>query len=80
MSERRKTPRNRVLKGARLLLGNRAVMDCVVRNISGTGAGIDIPNALGMPDRVNMALDDKASTRRCRSVWRKLCKIGVEFN
>ena len=79
MEERRKATRTRVLKGAKLLLGKLSVIDCVVRNISGTGAGVELPNALDLPETLELTLDRSHSFRRCRCVWRKLTRVGVEF-
>ena len=40
MQERRKRPRLRVLKSAKLVLGKSSVFDCVVRDLTNVGAGI----------------------------------------
>ena len=79
MQERRKVTRTRVLKGAKLLLGKISVIDCVVRNITSAGAGVELPNTLDLPETMDMTFDSSHSFRRCRCVWRKLTKLGVEF-
>ncbi len=79
MQERRKVTRTRIFKGAKLLLGKLSVIDCVVRNITGAGAGIEVPNALEVPETLEMTLGGSHSFRRCRCVWRKLTRLGVEF-
>jgi PilZ domain len=79
MQERRKITRTRVFKGAKLLLGKLSVIDCVVRNITSAGAGVELPNALDLPETLDVTFDGSHSFRRCRCVWRKLTRIGVEF-
>jgi hypothetical protein len=79
MQERRKLIRTRVLKGAKLLFGKSSVIDCVVRNLTNRGAGLDVPNMNGLPENLDLTFDAGRSTRRSRFVWRKFKKAGVEF-
>lgn len=79
MQERRKLIRTRVLKGAKMLLGKSSVIDCVVRNLTGRGAGLEVPNTGGLPETLDLTMDAGHSVRRGRLVWRKLNKAGVEF-
>jgi hypothetical protein len=79
MQERRKIARTRVLKGAKMLFGKFSVIDCVVRNLTNSGAGLEVPSASDLPRRVDLTLDAGHSIRQCRLVWRKLNKAGVEF-
>ena len=79
MQERRSVTRIRVLKGAKFLLGNSSVRDCVVRNLTNTGAGIEIPNTIELPDQLELTFDGGRSFRNCRLAWRKIGKTGVEF-
>jgi hypothetical protein len=79
MQERRRRPRMRVLKSAKLILGGSSVFDCVVRDLTNLGAGIDIPKAIDLPEVLEMTFDDGRSIRACRRVWRTLSKTGVEF-
>jgi hypothetical protein len=79
MQERRKITRTRVLKGAKFLLGNSSVRDCVVCNLTNAGAGIEVPNTIELPEALDLAFNGSRSFRRCRLVWRKISKTGVEF-
>ena len=79
MQERRKVTRTRVLKRAKMLLGNFSVVDCVARDLTNSGAGLQIPSANELPESLDLTLDDGRSIRRCRLVWRKLNRAGVEF-
>jgi hypothetical protein len=79
MQERRKIARTRVLKGAKFLLGKSSVRDCVVRNLTNAGAGVEVPNTIDLPADLGLTFNGSRTSRRCRLVWRKLSKTGVEF-
>ncbi len=79
MQERRKITRTRVLKGAKFLLKNSSVRDCVVRDLSNAGACVEVPNTIELPEELDLTFDGGRSLRRCRVVWRKISKTGVEF-
>ena len=79
MAERRGYTRSRVLKGAKLIVGCSAVLDCVVRNLTNVGARIEIPNTVDLPDKFDMTFDRGRSRRPRRVVWRRLNEAGVKF-
>lgn len=79
MQERRKVRRRRVLKGAKLHLGKLSSRDCVVRDLTEAGAGVELPNTIDLPEAVDLAIDQSGRARRARLVWRKVSKTGVEF-
>ena len=49
MTEHRISPRQRVLKGGTIEFGGGAI-DCTIRNLSNTGAALDIDSPVGLPD------------------------------
>jgi hypothetical protein len=79
MLERRKVTRTRVVKGAKMLLGKLSAIDCVARNLTNNGAGLEVPSANDLPERLDLTLDAGHSIRPCRLVWRKSNRVGVEF-
>ena len=79
MQERRKRPRLRVLKSAKLVLRKSSVFDCVVRDLTNVGAGIEIPNTIDLPEALEMTFDGGRSIRPCRLVWRTFSRTGVGF-
>jgi hypothetical protein len=50
MIEKRAAPRHRVLKRGTLAFSSGGGLDCTVRNISQTGARIDIASPVGVPE------------------------------
>jgi PilZ domain-containing protein len=79
MSERRRYPRIRVQKDAKILIGTFSVLDCVVRDLSGTGARIEMCDAANLPEAVDVTFDGGHTFRPCRVRWRSPNETGVEF-
>src|ERR1700758_5100904 len=80
MVEGRKTraPRYLVSEGAVIKFGDRTI-NCVVRNLSATGAAIEVPNQPGIPTRFELNIPRLGLNLSCRVVWRKDHRIGVIF-
>jgi len=77
--ERRSTARSRILKGAKIILGTASVIDCIVRNVTNTGARIHIPNTVDLPEAFDLTFDGGYSFRSCRVAWRSITETGVQF-
>ena len=63
-----------------MLLGKSSVIDCVVRDVTNSGAGLEVPNTNGLPETLDLTLDAGHSVRPSRVVWRKLNRAGVKFS
>jgi hypothetical protein len=78
MSERRTRERQRVLKGGKIVFNNGAsVLDCTVRNVSGTGACLMVVNALAVPAEFDLQLG--ADQQPCEVIWRQTNRVGIRF-
>jgi hypothetical protein len=76
--DHRSKQRHRTLKGARIVFnGGRSTIDCTVRNLSETGAKLEVASVVGVPPTFDLALGEEL--RPCRVVWRTLKQLGVEF-
>jgi hypothetical protein len=81
MSEQRKEPRHRTLKAGRIVFNQRrSVLDCTVRNLSSTGACLDVPSTVGIPHVFELIIESDGLTRSCRTAWRTERRIGVHFS
>jgi hypothetical protein len=80
MQERRRITRTRVFKSAMFFVGRSLVTDCVVRDMTTAGAGVEVPNSIDLPKTLDLTLNNGHTFRRCRLVWRKQKMVGVEFN
>jgi hypothetical protein len=79
MDETRTAPRRRMLKAGTIEFGGGAI-DCTVRNISETGAALDVVTPLFIPDRFTLFVPTEHLKRPCQIVWRKEKRIGVTFD
>jgi hypothetical protein len=77
MDEHRIANRQRVLKAGKIEFGGGAI-DCTVRNISATGAALDVTSPLGIPAQFTLVTE--GNHLPCRIVWRKEKRIGVTFD
>jgi hypothetical protein len=78
MSDKRYAPRKRILKAGKIDFGWGAI-DCVVRNISETGASLEVESPVGIPDRFDLVILVDRSRQPARVVWRKEKRLGVRF-
>jgi len=76
--EHRIATRHRVLKTGHIQLDGGGSIDCTVRNISQTGAALDVTSPLGIPAQFTLLTD--GNQLPCRVVWRKEKRIGVTFD
>src|SRR3974390_687717 len=67
--------RLRALKGGSILFYNGAAFDCTVRNLSETGARIEVENPVGIPDKFKLIIKSKKLERACHVMWRKAKEI-----
>jgi PilZ domain len=78
-TEKRTAPRHRVLKGGMIAFDGAGIA-CTVRNLSSTGAGLEISShALNLPPSFTLLIESDQFIRRCHPVWRKDKRIGVAF-
>ena len=75
-SERRSTPRHRVLKRGMIQFRHLTV-ECVVRNLSTGGAGLVVETMV--PDEFQLFWSGDLLGRNCRVIWRSGNKLGVSF-
>ena len=80
MDEHRIAPRRRFLKAGRISFGSGAAFDCTVRNLSETGAALEVISPVGIPERFTLVIEADQFIRRCRPVWRTDKRMGVAFD
>ena len=79
MTSPRQNPRHRTLKGGSILFGFAAAIDCVIRNLSVTGACLEVDSSVGIPDDFTLLIKPEHLKRNCRVAWRAARRIGVRF-
>ncbi len=80
MVESRRADRIRSFLRAKILFNNQnSSFDCIVRNISASGAKIEASNTVSVPSQFDLEIPQKGRTYRAKIVWRDAEAIGVEF-
>jgi hypothetical protein len=75
--DRRESPRRRILRGGRTFWQNGDSSECIVHNLSETGAQLQIRGPV--PKNFDLIIDDDELPRSCCVVWRQAGRIGVRF-
>jgi len=79
MNEHRIAPRRRMFKAGTIEFGGGGI-DCTVKNLSDTGAALEILSPLYVPDRFTLCVPSDQFKRRCHVVWRKERRVGIAFD
>jgi PilZ domain len=79
METQRTTVRHRVLKAGTIEF-NGAGLSCMVRNVSSSGAALDVISPVGIPERFTLVVQADGLHRPCHVVWRKEKRIGIAFD
>ena len=79
-----RAPRYKVAKPAIIRFGEdksgeAKSVDCLVRSLSETGAGLDVLNLLPIPARFELEIPGDGLSMHCRVAWRRDHKMGVAF-
>jgi hypothetical protein len=77
MEERRTSPRTRMFKAGKILFGTQSA-GCTVRNLSETGACLEIDNPYGIPGTFEFVLPERPH-RMCKVIWANGSRKGVQF-
>ena len=79
MLERRRFPRTKVFKGARIILVGRSTFSCIVRNLTNYGACLHLPSTLDLPAEFDLSFDAGHTVRNCCIAWQTFTNVGVFF-
>ncbi|WAJ26477.1 PilZ domain-containing protein [Antarcticirhabdus aurantiaca] len=79
-SERRVAQRFRTLKRAKILFNNNfSTFDCIVRNISATGALLTLDEAVHLPREFNIRIGEEKTVHFAKLVYRRGMFAGIHF-
>jgi hypothetical protein len=79
MVETRIALRHRVLKAGTIEFGSSS-MNCMVRNLSTTGAALEVSNQIGIPAKFTLVVPEDGIYLPCNVVRRSGYRIGVAFD
>ena len=78
-SNRRITLRKKTLKSAKIVFNKKqSVLDCFVRDVSDTGAKLQVADLVAIPRSFTLMLND-GSSHECERVRAQGTEIGVRF-
>ena len=78
MANQRKAPRRRTLKSGTIILGKKAQLPCAVRNLSETGACLEVQATFEIPSTFLFGMPGRPP-RTCKVIWRNDRQLGVQF-
>jgi hypothetical protein len=79
-SERRIATRQKSFLQGRVFYNNRlSSMDCLVRDVSPTGARLKFPGPVTVPESVELFIPNKNESYRAHVQWNRGDEIGVAF-
>ncbi|WP_093570205.1 PilZ domain-containing protein [Methylobacterium sp. 174MFSha1.1] len=80
MSELRRETRLRTFLKGRIVFNNgNSTMDCLIRDLSASGARLMLSQTATLPDGFDLIIPAKDRTHRATLRWRKADSIGVTF-
>ena len=80
MEERRSSKRWGAFFKARIVFNNRSsVLDCTVRNLSDTGAGISFADVSSIPPEFELEIPNRGLRVQGRVMWSRGANHGVMF-
>jgi len=80
VNERRRATRQKsFLRGCIYFNNRRSALDCLIRDISATGARLIFSDTVTIPDIVDLYIPQKERTLRAHVHWRHGDEVGVAF-
>jgi hypothetical protein len=76
-SDRRGVSRRKILRGGRTVWQNGDFAECIIHNLSDSGAQLQGRGPL--PKMFDLVIEDDALLRPCCVVWRQSNRVGVKF-
>ena len=77
--EKRTSSRKTVLMSGAIEFASGTV-NCLIRDISISGAALDVTNPLEIPERFNLVFKADGTHIPCHVIWRQGEQIGVAFD
>lgn len=77
--ENRVAPRRRVLKSAKIVFDDWRAIDCTVRDVSETGAKLQVGGAHTLPHKFRLLMISENTIRPVQIAWKLNDTLGVAF-
>ena len=80
MAERRSSARQKSFLQGRIYFNNRrSSVDCLIRDVSETGARLKFSETIAVPEAIELYIPNREEIHRARVEWRTGNEMGVSF-
>ena len=79
MDNRRNHLRIPISRPARIIYGDCSIVDCIVCDLSVSGAGLQVSILIPIPGTFDLITKHDHDAHTCRVVWRTRDRMGVSF-
>jgi hypothetical protein len=80
MAERRSSARQKSFLQGRIYFNNRrSSVDCLIRDVSETGARLKFSETIAVPEAIELYIPNREEVHRARVEWRTGNEMGVSF-
>jgi PilZ domain len=79
MQDRRHSVRDKVFLGGVAKINETSTMDCVVRNLSESGACVEFDRSAELPEEMNLTITHKGRSFLATMIWRQANRVGLAF-
>ncbi len=77
--DHRISSRHRALKEAKVVLHNSSTFNCILRNVSESGARLDFSDPANLPEQFELLLIGHNTLRPVQRMWARGASVGVKF-
>ncbi len=80
MHNLRRVKRTQMIKAGKIITADSAAtIDCIVCDLTNSGAGLRVSPGEFVPDCFELIFDSRLSSRSCQVRWKHNERLGVEF-
>jgi PilZ domain len=79
MDDHRRVKRTQMQKAGKIITAAAPAIDCVVCDLTNSGAGLRISPGVSVPDCFDLIFDSRLFSRTCQVRWKHKDRLGVEF-
>ncbi len=79
MQDRRHSVRDKVFLGGVAKIDDTSTMDCVVRNLSDSGACVEFDVSAKLPEELDLTIVRKGRSYLATMIWRQANRVGLAF-
>lgn len=75
----REAARANVFRFGRIVLADRSILKCIIKDVSAGGVRVAIEANVALPERLILKIDQTGQTKLARVAWQKESEAGLQF-